>query len=89
MKTSEDTFFSIKPAMQELKGPFKKESIYSLIDTSKLKLKEKEDVFIIIKMLYIITRKALVSNFKYESRQRAREEYIKQIEYLKYGSYQQ
>ena len=36
-------------------------------------------------MLYLVTRKALVSTFKGEELNKVRDEYIKMIEYLKHG----
>ena len=39
----------------------------------------------VIKMLYLVTRKALVSTFKGEELNKVRDEYIKMIEYLKHG----
>lgn len=85
IKTSEDTLFTIRPMQDEFKGPFSKTEVFGLIDSSKLKIQKEEDVNTIIQMLYVITRKALVSNFKYDYKEQARKEYIKQIEYLKYG----
>lgn len=85
MKTSEDTFF-IKPF--QFLEPFQKENIYGLIDQTVLKAKNEKDVRMIIKMLYLITRKALVSNFKYNSKEEARKDFLCQIEYLKYGTCQ-
>ena len=58
------------------------------METAKIKeltLNYDEDLKIIIKMLYVITRKALVSTFKGNSLKTARKEYIKMVEYLKYG----
>lgn len=85
MKTSEDTFFLCKEKMREYEGPFQKGKLFKAVDQTKLKIENEEDIKIILRMLYIITRKALVSNFKYESKEQARKEYIRQIEYLKYG----
>lgn len=68
------------------KGPFQKEIFLNMIDKTKLKIKNDEDLKIIIKMLYLITRKALVSSFKGDSYNKVREEYIKMIEYLKHGT---
>ena len=36
-------------------------------------------------MLFAVTNKAIVMRFKYDSKEEARENYLKQIEYLKYG----
>lgn len=68
------------------KGPFQKEIFLNMIDRTKLKINNDEDLKIIIKMLYLITRKALVSSFKGDSYSKVREEYIKMIEYLKHGT---
>ena len=67
------------------KAPFQKEDIINMIDKNKLKVSTDEDLKIIIKMLYVITRKALVSTFKGNSLKTARKEYIKMVEYLEYG----
>jgi transcriptional regulator, tetR len=82
MKTSEDNLFSMH--MKDCPKP-DIEKYFSFIDTSKFKQKEKEDVKIIVKMLYVLTKKAVVSSFQYQSKQQAREDYLKQIEFLKYG----
>lgn len=68
------------------KGPFQKEIFLNMIDKTKLKIKNDEDLKIIVKMLYLITRKALVSSFEGDSYNKVREEYIKMIEYLKHGT---
>lgn len=86
LKTGEDMFL-IKPP--PFFAPFYKEKIYEQIDVSKLKAKNEQEVRTIINMLYSITRKALVTNFKYASKEEARIEYIRQINYLKYGTYQE
>lgn len=84
IKASEDVFFS---KQFQILGSFQKEEIYTLIDHTKLNITEEKDLKIIIKMLGLIMRKALVSNFKYESRKEVRKDFIRQIEYLKYGVY--
>ena len=81
LKTSQDSFFSINIEPPEI---IKKEW-YTKINLKQLNIKDKQDLEIILRMLYVITKKALVSNFKYESKEKARQEYIKQIEYLKFG----
>lgn len=69
----------------KLKGPFQKEDIINKIDKSKLKVKNDDELKTVIKMLYLVTRKALVSTFKGEELNKVRDEYIKMIEYLKHG----
>ena len=88
IKTSEEDFYILKNLMgEELKGPFQKDEIISKVDNSKLKINNDDDLKIIIKMLFIVTKKAIVSSFKYNSKEEARDEYIKMIEFLKYGIY--
>ena len=67
------------------KGTFQKEDIINKIDKSKLKVKNDDELKTVIKMLYLVTRKALVSTFKGEELNKVRDEYIKMIEYLKHG----
>lgn len=85
IKTSEDTIFSMEFCAKE--KDIITEKIYTQIDKEKLKIQKEEDLKTIISMLSLITRKALVSNFRYNSRSQAREEFIKQMEYLKFGVY--
>ena len=76
---------SILRMPKDIKGPFHQEEFIRLIDTSKLQIQNEEDLHIVIQMLYLITRKALVNNFKYQSTEKARKEYLKMIDYLKNG----
>jgi len=62
-----------------------KKDFYEYIDTSNLKINTKEEFEIVEKILFTITTKAIVMRFKYDSKENARENYLKQIEYLKYG----
>lgn len=59
--------------------------ISNKIDTSNLRIESKEDLETIEKILFSVTNKAIAMTFKYESKEVAREEYLKQLEYLKYG----
>ena len=45
----------------------------------------KEEFEIVEKILFTVTTKAIVMRFKYDSKEEARENFLKQIEYLKYG----
>ena len=49
------------------------------------KIKSKEEFEIVEKILFTITTKAIVMRFKYKSKEEARKNYLKQLEYLKYG----
>lgn len=51
----------------------------------KLKIDNDNDIKIIYDMLFIITRRAIVKNFKYQNKEELRKMYLKEIEYLKYG----
>lgn len=65
--------------------PKKIKDFYEYIDTSKLKVNSKEEFEIVEKILFTVTAKAIVMRFKYNSKEEARNDYLKQIEYLKYG----
>lgn len=82
MKTTEDNLFSMKIKDYKPKEFF---DYYDKIDKHNLKINSKEELEIIIKMLHCITQKAVVVNYKYESKEKAREIYLKQLEYIKYG----
>lgn len=82
MKAGEDLLSSL-PKKKCIPKDF---SIYEdLVDTSILKIHEKEEVRLIIQLLSTIVRKSILSNFMYEDKEKARQDYIKQINYLKYG----
>lgn len=82
IKTSEDSMILKKIIKEE---PKKIVDFYEYIDKENLRINSKEDLEIIEKILFAITTKAIVMRFKYETKEQAREEYLKQIEYLKYG----
>lgn len=58
---------------------------YNLINKENLKVKNQEEITVIIKMLDYITKKAVISSFSYDNKAKAREEYLKMINYLKFG----
>lgn len=58
---------------------------YTKINKESLNIKSENDIKLITKMLFIITKRAIMSSFKYESREEAKKDYLKQIEFLKYG----
>ncbi len=82
LKTSEDSKI-FKKFVDE--RPKKIKDFYEYIDTSNLKVNSKEEFEIVEKILFTVTTKAIVMRFKYESKEQARENFLKQIEYLKYG----
>ena len=58
---------------------------YEQIDKNNLKIENHEDLVIICDMLNVITRRALIKNFKNKSKEYWRKMFLKEIEYLKYG----
>lgn len=58
---------------------------YNNIDRKNLKVKDKKELEMVSKMVFTITKKAMVERFKFKSKEEARKEFIKQIEFLKYG----
>ena len=82
IKTSEDYLFSKKIIKNNI---ISIKNFIDIIDTKNLKIKSKEDIETIEKILFTITKKAIVMSFKYESKEEARNDYLKQIEFLKYG----
>lgn len=82
LKTSEDSKL-FKKFIEE--KPKKIKDFYEYIDTSNLRVNSKKEFEVVEKILFSITTKAIVMRFKYTSKEEAREDYLKQIEYLKYG----
>lgn len=82
IRTCEDFLFSKKIIKER---PKKIKDYIDKIDTSNLRVTTQEDIEIIEKMLFTITNKAIVMRFKYESKEKAKEDYLKQINYIKYG----
>ncbi len=58
---------------------------YEQINKNNLKIENHEDLVIICDMLNVITRRALIKNFKNKSKEDCRKMFLKEIEYLKYG----
>ena len=58
---------------------------YEQIDKNNLKIENYEDLVVICDMLNVITRRALIKNFKNKSKEDCRKMFLKEIEYLKYG----
>lgn len=83
IKTTDEEIFSI--IKENTNKPKKIYEYYDIIDKNNLKIESAEDLEIICKMLNTITKKSIISSFKYPSSLKAREDYMKQIQYLKYG----
>ena len=82
IKTSEDNKI-LENFVEE--RPKKIKDYYEYIDKTNLRISSKKDFEIIEKILYTVTTKAIVMRFKYPSKEEAREAYLDQIEFLKYG----
>lgn len=82
LKTSDDGKI-FKKFVEE--RPKKIKDFYEYIDTSNLRVNSKEEFEIVEKILFTVTTKAIVMRFKYDSKEEARKNFLKQIEYLKYG----
>lgn len=82
IKTSEDNKI-LENFVEE--RPKKIKDYYEYIDKTNLRINSRKDFELIEKMLYTITTKAIVMRFRYPSKKKAREDYLKQIEFLKYG----
>ncbi len=82
LKTSQDDIFVID--LKKYK-PKKIEEYYDKVDKINLKIDNIEEFKLLTRLLHAVTKKAVVSNFKYKSKQKAREDYLRQLEYIKYG----
>lgn len=83
LKTSEDSEI-INKFIQE--KPRTVKDYYEYINTKNLNINSKKDLELVEKILFTVTTKAIVMRFKNDlSKEEARSDYIKQIEFLKYG----
>ena len=82
IKTSQDTIFTMQ-FHQKKKEKLKK--ALTLINVENLRIQKQEDLMIMINMLMTITKKAVVSSFQYDTKELARENYLRQLEMLQYG----
>jgi len=82
IKSSDENIFK---KIKKYRKPMELEYYYDLIDKSNLKIVNKEQFDIICEMLDMITRKAIIKSFKSNSKEKAKEEFLMKINYLKYG----
>lgn len=63
------------------------QTLYNLYDRNKdiLNIKNEEEFKLVIEMLFAITRRRIVVSLKYKDLEKARETYLKEIEFLKKG----
>lgn len=63
------------------------ETFYSLYDRNKdiLKVNDEEEFRLVIDILFTITRKRIVASLKYKDSNEARNDFLKEIEFVKNG----
>ncbi len=83
IKTSDNLMFIKK---EEINKKLE-QTLYSLYDKNKeiLNIQSEEDFKLVIEMLFAITRRRIVVSLKYKDLNKARESYLKEIEFLKKG----
>lgn len=81
LKTNDESVFE---GMEEKKKQDFK-NFKNLIDKSKLKIESDLDLDLIIQILNAITMSSVVRSIKYTSPEKAREEFLKKIEFIKKG----
>ena len=81
LKTNDESVFE---GMEEKKKQDFK-NFKNLIDKSKLKIESDLDFDLIIQILNAITMSSVVRSIKYTSPKKAREEFLKKIEFIKKG----
>lgn len=82
LKTSQDNMFMVDLAKYRPKNI---DDYYELINKAELRIKSVEEFRLLNRMLHAVTKKAIVCSFRYDSKEKAREDYLKQLEYIKYG----
>ena len=81
LKSSDENIFDLVKTTK----PQKIIDYYEQIDKTNLKIESHEDLVIICDMLNVITRRAVIKNFKDKSKEECRKMFLKEIEYLKHG----
>ena len=82
IKSSDDSTFNI---MKENDKRMGMADYYELIDKTNLRIKNEKDFKIVCRMLDVITRNAVIRNFKKDAIEENRKDFLKKIDYLKYG----
>ncbi len=82
LKTGQDDIFS---SNIEKHKPNTLEDYYEQINKDNLSINSIEDFKVLTKMLNAVTKKAIVESFKYESKTKAKGDFLKQIEFIKFG----
>lgn len=82
IKTDQDIFFFLE-LEDDRNAKIKK--LYSRINQENLRVQNEEELIIVFEMLMGVTTKAVINSFKQDSKQKAKQIYLKEIDYLKNG----
>ena len=82
IKSSDESIFKI---LKENDKRMEIADYYESIDKKNLRIKNEEEFKIVCRMLDVITRNAVIRNFKKDAKEENRKEFLKKIDYLKYG----
>ena len=82
IKSSDESIFKI---LKENDKRMEIGDYYGVIDKTNLRIKNEEEFKIVCRMLDVITRNAVIRNFKKDAKEENRKEFLKKIDYLKYG----
>ncbi len=82
IKSSDESTFNI---LKENGKRIGMADYYELIDKTNLRIENEREFKIVCRMLDIITRNAVIRNFKKNSKEENRKEFLEKIDYLKYG----
>ena len=85
IKVGEEKIFSMPLANRQDE---RFEELYHLINLEQLKVKDREEFTLLVRMIHAITKAALVTYTKAKDKKKVRENYQKQLYFLKYGVYQ-
>lgn len=82
IKSSDESIFKI---LKENDKRMEIADYYESIDKTNLRIKNEREFKIVCRMLDVITRNAVIKNFKKDAKEENRKEFLKKIDYLKYG----
>lgn len=82
IKSSDESIFKI---LKENDKRMEIADYYESIDKTNLRIKNEEEFKIVCRILDVITRNAVIRNFKKDAKEENRKEFLKKIDYLKYG----
>lgn len=82
IKSSDESIFKI---LKENDKRMEIADYYESIDKKNLRIKNEREFKIVCRILDVITRNAVIRNFKKDAKEENRKEFLKKIDYLKYG----